>query len=302
MNERKSKIFCGVGTAMITPFKNGKIDYASLAGLIEWQIECGVDALIIGGTTGEAATLTDSERYELFRYTAEWINGRAKLIFGTGTNDTALALRHTQMAKEIGCDGALLVTPYYNKGTEEGIYRHYTTIADSVDLPIILYNVPSRTGVNLGLNLLSRLSEHPNIVGLKEAGDSTDRLVALGALGDSLPLYAGNDSQIFPTLFLGGVGVISVVSNLYPCTVKRICDSYFAGKVKVSRDLQFKILPLVRALFAETNPAPIKYAMAVKSLISPEVRLPLSEPRESTVKMLTDEIPAMDEIERTYKL
>ena len=297
MSIEKVKVFRGVGTALVTPFKNGKIDFEATARLIEWQIECGVSALVIGGTTGEAATLTDKERYGLYAFAAQWIDGRCKLILGTGTNDTRLALQHTRQAKDIGCDGALLVTPYYNKGTEEGIFRHYSTIAESVDIPIILYNVPSRTGVNLGLGLLERLSEIENIVGIKEAGDSVDRLVALGSLSNALPLYSGNDSQIYPTLSLGGEGVISVASNLYPKTMCKLCNAYFNGDLETGRRLQFEIMPFVRAIFAETNPSPIKYAMAARSLISDEIRLPLSTPREGTREMIDQATSIMDRIE-----
>ena len=283
---KKKEIFRGVGTALVTPFRGGEIDFEALASLIEMQIEAGVDALIIGGTTGEAATLSDAERDALFYRSAELVGGRTRLIFGTGTNDTREAVSRTRRAAQIGCDGALVVTPYYNKGTEEGVYRHYRALSECSDLPIILYNVPSRTGVNLGTGLLARLSEQENVAGLKEASDSVDRLVALAALGDSLPLYAGNDSQIYPTLALGGAGVISVVSNPLPNAVKRITDAYLRGNYAESLAWQVKLLPLVRALFAETNPTPVKWLMEHLRLCSSEVRLPLSEPRESTTAAL----------------
>lgn len=278
----KKRIFRGTGCALITPFKKGEIDYDALGRLIDRQIEAKVDALIIGGTTGEAATLSNKERYELFSFAKERISGRTKLIFGTGTNDTRVALKHTKFAEELGCDGVLLVTPYYNKGTEDGIEKHYLNIAESVDLPIIVYNVPSRTGVNLGINLLDRLANHENIVGIKEASDSTDRLVTLAAFGDKLALYAGNDSQIYPTLALGGAGVISVVANILPKATKALCDSYFEGKHTHALRLQLDLLPFIKTLFLETNPSPIKYAMEKVGLCTREVRLPLSEPREST--------------------
>ena len=289
----KKLIFKGAATALITPFKNGEIDFEALSGLIEFQISCGIDALVIGGTTAEAATLSDEERYRLFSFAKERISGRTRLIFGTGTNDTRVALAHSRYAKGLGCDGLLLVTPYYNKGTEEGIERHYLKIAEEVDLPIILYNVPSRTGVNLGFNLLKRLSEHPNIVGLKEASDSVDRLVTLADFGDELHLYSGNDSQIYPTLALGGKGVISVMSNLLPVSTVRLCHNYFEGRYDEALRLQLRLLPLIKSLFLETNPSPVKYAMAEKGLCLPEVRLPLSEPRDSTkseIKARLDEL------------
>lgn len=278
----KKRIFRGAGCALITPFKKGEIDYDALGRLIDRQIEAKVDALIIGGTTGEAATLSNKERYELFSFAKERISGRTKLIFGTGTNDTRVALKHTKFAEELGCDGVLLVTPYYNKGTEDGIEKHYLNIAESVDLPIIVYNVPSRTGVNLGINLLDRLANHENIVAIKEASDSTDRLVTLAAFSDKLALYAGNDSQIYPTLALGGAGVISVVANILPKATKALCDGYFEGKHTHALRIQLELLPFIKTLFLETNPSPIKYAMEKVGLCTREVRLPLSEPREST--------------------
>ena len=278
----KKEIFRGTATALITPFREGEIDFGCLGRLIDMQISAGIDALVIGGTTAEAATLTDEERYRLFEFSAERIDGKTKLIFGTGTNDTRVAIKHSKFAEKVGCDGLLLVTPYYNKGTEGGIEKHYLSIAESVDLPTLLYNVPSRTGVNLGFNLISRLSEHPNIVGIKEASDSTDRLVTLASMSDKIALYSGNDSQVFPTLALGGLGVISVISNLLPREAKEMTDAYFSGDIAKARDIQFKLLPLIQAMFMETNPSPIKYAMSLVGLCSPELRLPLSEPRDST--------------------
>ena len=282
MKQKKKIVFSGVATALVTPFSGGEIDLSSLRRLIDMQIDCGIEALVIGGTTGEAATMSDGERYSLYAFAKECIGGRARLILGTGTNDTRVALAHTRYAEEIGADAALLVTPYYNKGTEEGIFRHYSTIASECAIPQILYNVPSRTGVNLGFNLLARLAEHENIVGIKEASDSLDRLVSLSAMREALPLYSGNDSQIYPTLALGGSGVISVISNLLPRETARIYTLFTEGRFEESLALQHRLLPLIQALFAETNPAPVKYAMAELGLIPGEVRLPLAEPREST--------------------
>lgn len=287
---KKKTVFCGVGTALVTPFRDGEIDYLELRQLIEWQIGEGVDALIIGGTTGEAATLTEYEREALYTRSAEVIGGRVKLVLGTGTNDTRAAVKLTRLAERVGCDAALVVTPYYNKGTEEGIFRHYSTIADSTELPIILYNVPSRTGVNLGINLLSRLAENERIVGLKEASDSTDRLVEIAKFRDTLPLYAGNDSQIYPTLALGGIGVISVVSNVCPRRVSDIFTAYRRGDTSDALRIQHELLPLIKALFTETNPAPVKYAMELLGRCSGELRLPLCEVRESTKKLLQQEL------------
>lgn len=273
----KKHIFEGVGTALITPFSGGDIDYTALGRLIDFQIEAGISALIIGGTTGEAATLSDGERYELYRFAKERIGGRCALVFGTGTNDTRVAIRHTEFAEKLGCDGALLVTPYYNKGTERGVLCHYRKIAESTSLPLMLYNVPSRTGVNMSMHTLESLSEVENIVAIKEASDSADRLVEIGAMGEKLRLFAGNDSQLFTVLSLGGGGVVSVLSNLAPREMMEIYQRFKAGDIQGARERQMRLLPLIRAMFIETNPAPIKHAMASLGLCSPELRLPLFE-------------------------
>lgn len=273
----KKHIFEGVGTALITPFSGGDIDYTALGRLIDFQIEAGISALIIGGTTGEAATLSDGERYELYRFAKERIGGRCALVFGTGTNDTRVAIKHTEFAEKLGCDGALLVTPYYNKGTERGVLCHYRKIAESTTLPLMLYNVPSRTGVNMSMHTLESLSEVENIVAIKEASDSADRLVEIGAMGEKLRLFAGNDSQLFTVLSLGGGGVVSVLSNLAPREMMEIYRRFKAGDIQGARERQMRLLPLIRAMFIETNPAPIKHAMASLGLCSPELRLPLFE-------------------------
>ncbi len=283
---KKQTIFEGVGTALITPMRNGKIDFEALSVIIDKQIEAGVSALIIGGTTGEAATLSDIERYTLFEFAEEKCAGRVKLIFGTGTNDTRAAIRHTRRAEEIGCDGVLVVTPYYNKGTMTGVIRHYEEISAATSLPIILYNVPSRTGVNLTLEQLKTLAERENIVALKEAGDSMDRYISLSTLADRLTLYAGNDSQIYANLALGGLGVISVLSNLSPRLAVEIYESYKAKDLKRSLLLQGKALPVINALFAETNPAPVKYAMNKIGLCENQLRLPLAPVTKETEELI----------------
>jgi 4-hydroxy-tetrahydrodipicolinate synthase len=290
---KKAEIFRGVGTALITPFKDEKIDYNALSVLIERQIDAGIDALVIGGTTAEAATLSDLERYELFKRAKDIINGRCKLILGTGTNDTRVAVKHTEFASLLGCDGVLAVTPYYNKGTADGIVKHYERIAEASGVPVLLYNVPSRTGVNLSLDALRRLAENERIVGIKEASDSLDRLMAISLIKD-LALYSGNDSQIYPVLTLGGLGVISVVSNLYPKETVEICKQYFSNNRDNSLLLQQRLLPVINALFLETNPAPIKYALYKRGLCSLEMRLPMSAPSVETRRKI-DEITEMYE-------
>lgn len=283
---KKRVIFKGVGTALVTPFSRGRIDYPTLDRLIERQIDAKIDALIIGGTTGEAATLSDNERYVLYAHAIDRVGGRCAVILGTGTNDTRVAIKHTRVAKDLSADGALVVTPYYNKGTESGIRRHYEAIADAVDIPLILYNVPSRTGVSIPISTLAGLSERENIVGIKEAADSADRLVKISALGEALPLYAGNDSQTYTALALGGVGVISVLSNLCPERMKKISDSLASGENGAALSEQQTLLPLIDAMFAETNPAPVKYALARLGLCSEEMRLPMSEVCDDTRRLI----------------
>ena len=290
---KKKKLFSGTATALVTPFKNGEVDSDAFKKLIDFGINNGISALVVGGTTGEAATLTDKERYNLFEIAREQTDGRVPLIFGTGTNDTEVAIKHTKMAKRIGADGALVVTPYYNKGTPNGIAKHYLKVANECDLPIILYNVPSRTGVNLDFTVLKKLSKEELIVGIKEASDSLERIVELADFGDELPLYAGNDSAAYTVLSLGGVGVISVISNALPRLTSSIYESFTRENVKESLATQLSLLPLIKALFAETNPVPIKLFMSKERkglnfpIISSEVRLPLSEGSEETEKRLS---------------
>ncbi len=287
---KKKLVFRGVATALITPFRDGRIDIDTLKSLIDMQIEAGIEALVIGGTTGEAATLSEEERYLIYRESASIIGGRCKLILGTGTNDTRTTRRYTEYAAKVGCDGVLLVTPYYNKGTKEGVIRHYEEAANAADVPIILYNVPSRTGVNLDVEILKRLSEHENIVGIKEASGVGGRLLELSLFGDELYLYAGNDSEIYASLSVGGMGVISVVSNLFPKETQEICNLYFTNQAKKSLEAQKRMLPLIESLFLETNPAPIKYAMSSEGLCLPDMRLPMWLPRESTRRRIDSAI------------
>lgn len=290
--DSRKEIFRGVGTALITPFKRGKIDYKALEALLERQIRAGVGAVVIGGTTGEAATLEDGERYELYRAAKDIVTGRCKIVFGTGTNDTRVAIKHTDMAEKIGCDGVLLVTPYYNKGTREGLYLHYKAIAECTALPIMLYNVPSRTGVDLSLELLRELSRIENIVAIKEASGRAERLAELSVL--PLGLYAGNDAETYSVLSLGGLGVVSVVSNLYPEACVELCNLFFTGEMEKSLKIQKKLLPVINSLFIETNPAPIKYAMSRVGLCDSEMRLPMWLPTEATRRKIDKVIDAYE--------
>ncbi len=290
----KKTVFEGCATALITPFKGGRIDYPALEKIIDKQISAGVSALVVGGTTGEAATLSDRERYHLYEFSKEKIGARAKLILGVGTNDTKIAIKHAVHSDKIGCDALLAVTPYYNKGTEDGIYSHYMRLAEVSDIPIILYNVPSRTGVNLSLGVLERLALCDRFVGIKEASDSQDRLVKLSAFGDELALYAGNDSAIHTVLSLGGRGVVSVVSNLYPEYVSGMCRDFFSGEDKKCHYKQTALLPIIDAMFHETNPTPVKYAMAQAGYCKGELRLPLSSASFSTKELIDKAISTFE--------
>ena len=285
---KKKAIFTGVATALVTPFYRGEIDYAALSRLIERQISAGIPALVIGGTTGEAATLSERERLALWSFAAERVSGRARLIFGTGTNDTKSTIYYTRHAAAIGCDAALCVTPYYNKGTKRGITEHYLRVADSTDLPIILYNVPSRTGVDLTVSQITELSVCERIVGIKEASDSAEKLAKIAALGDAMPLYAGSDISTYTVLALGGAGVVSVISNIIPGIMREVCERYLAGDITGSRARLLAEEKKISSLFAETNPAPIKYLMGRMGLCHPEIRSPLSLPERATRKMIAD--------------
>lgn len=273
----KELIFKGVGTALITPTNENGIDFEKLERLIDFQIKEGINALIIAGTTGEGSTLNDKEHKDLLSFAKDKIAGRVPMIAGVGSNDTNYACSLTKFACEIGVDGLLAVTPYYNKATQYGLVQSYTAIAKVSTKPIILYNVPSRTGVNIEPETYLELSKVDNIVGIKEASGNLSKIMdAFDLVGDKLYIYSGNDDQITPLLAMGGYGVISVLSNMLPKETVEICDSFFAGDVKKSADLQIKYLPLIRALFSEVNPIPIKSAMAKLGYCDNYLRLPLT--------------------------
>ena len=273
---KEKTIFQGVATALVTPLTKDGVDYAAFKKLIEWQIEQGINALVICGTTGESSTLTDDEHREVLRFAAEVVAGRVPMIAGTGSNDTAYAIELTRYACEIGYDAMLVVTPYYNKTTQKGLVAMFTAIADASTKPIILYNVPSRTGVNIEPATYATLAKHPNIWAIKEANGNLSKIVETAALvGDSLDIYSGNDDQIVPLLACGGQGVISVLSNVLPKETVEICDRYFAGDVSGAMQLQKKYLNLINALFCEVNPIPVKAAMAAMGFCENYLRLPL---------------------------
>ena len=275
-------IFKGIATALITPFTaSGEVDYDAYGRLIDWQIESGIDAIVSCGTSGEGPTLSDAEHKEVVRYAVERANGRVPVIAGTGSNDTAYAVELTKFASEVGADAMLVVTPYYNKATQEGLYRSFMTIADASTKPLILYNVPSRTGCNIQPATYLRLSEHENIRAIKEANGNISAIVeTMSLVHGKLDLYSGNDDQIVPILSMGGVGCISVLSNLLPRETCEITRRYCTGDVAGAAELQMRYVPLIQALFCEVNPIPAKAAMAAMGYCEDVLRLPLT-PMES---------------------
>ena len=273
----KKTIFKGAATAIITPMTTDGVDYESFGRLIDWQIEEGIDGIVVGGTTGEGSTLTDDEHREIIRFSVERAKGRTPIIAGTGSNDTDYAIDLTKFAKEAGADAALVVTPYYNKATQKGLIKMYEAIADAGQLPIILYNVPSRTGINIEPKTFAALADHPMICGIKEANGDISKAIETAALvGDKLDLYSGNDDQIVPFLSIGGKGVISVLSNVLPAETSRMCKLFFEGKVKEALAEQLRLLDLTKALFSEVNPIPAKAAMAAMGYCSEHIRMPLT--------------------------
>lgn len=269
-------VFQGVATALITPTTADGVDFAALRRLIDWQIEEGVDALVICGTTGENATFDDHEHHAVLECAVEAAHGRIPMIAGTGSNDTAHAVEMSKFAQSLGYDAMLCVTPYYNKTTQKGLVAHFHAIADAIDKPVILYNVPSRTGVNLQPATCAALAKHPNIAAVKEASGNISQIVETASLvGDELDIYSGNDDEIVPILACGGKGVISVLSNLLPRETGEICRKFFAGDVQGAMALQKQYLPLIHALFSEVNPIPVKAAMAALGYCEDRLRLPL---------------------------
>ncbi len=273
----KQTIFRGAATALITPLNKDGVDYEAFGRLIDWQIESGIDALVICGTTGEGATLSDAEHRQVLGFALERAGGRIPMIAGTGSNDTAYAIELTRFACEQGYDGVLVVTPYYNKATQKGLVQVFTAIADASTKPVILYNVPSRTGVGFEPATYAALADHPNIAAIKEANGNISKIVQTAALvGDKLDIYSGNDDQIVPILACGGQGVISVLSNVVPAETSLMCKKFFDGDIAGAMELQKKYLPLTNALFSEVNPIPAKAAMAAMGFCEDYLRLPLT--------------------------
>ncbi len=284
----KNTIFTGAGVALVTPMKSdGSVNYDALADLIEFEIENNIDAIIACGTTGESSTLSDEEHLGVIKFTIERAAGRVPVIAGTGSNDTRYAIELSCEAEKLGADGLLLVTPYYNKTSQRGLFMHFSMIADSVSTPIILYSVPSRTGLNIAPETALKLSEHKNIVAIKEASGNISQAAKIRALcGDNLDMYSGNDDQIVPILSLGGKGVISVLANVAPQVAHDICSYYFEGKVKESADLQLEYLDLCNDLFIDVNPVPVKEALNMMGMNAGPCRMPLYQMAEDAAAKL----------------
>ena len=272
----QGKLFYGSGVALVTPFRDQAVDYERLEKLIEWQIEAGTDALIVLGTTGEPSTIAPAERSAIIECAVERCAGRIPVYVGTGSNCTRTAIAQSVEAQRLGADGLLVVTPYYNKASQRGLIEHYNAIADSVEVPIIVYNVPGRTGLNLPPEVMLELAKHPLLCGFKEAATNPAQLMRLfELLGDGIAIYSGNDDLVLPMMALGARGVISVAANVAPAQVHAMAMGWLRGEIDASRRLQFDLLPLIRALFSEVSPIPVKAALAMMGRIADELRLPL---------------------------
>ncbi|MCR4928340.1 MAG: 4-hydroxy-tetrahydrodipicolinate synthase [Lachnospiraceae bacterium] len=289
-------VFTGAGVAIITPFKsNGEVDYEAFEGIIEDQIARKTDAIVVCGTTGEASTLSHEEHIDVVRYCAQVVKGRVPVVAGTGSNSTETAIYLSQEAEKAGVDGVLLVSPYYNKATQNGLYQHFKATADSIKIPVILYNIQGRTGVNIQpATIVKLVKDVENIVAVKEASGNISQIAQILALADgNIDLYSGNDDQIVPILSLGGKGVISVLSNVMPEYTHDICETFFNGDVKKSAKMQLDALPLINALFSEVNPIPVKEAMFLKGLCGPDLRLPLTRMEPAHAEVLKAEMEKM---------
>ncbi|MGO1468454.1 MAG: 4-hydroxy-tetrahydrodipicolinate synthase [Tissierella sp.] len=285
----KNTIFKGAATAIVTPFNKDGIDYESFSKLVEWQIEEGINAIVVCGTTGEGSTLSDEEHKSAIKFVVDKVNKRVPVIAGTGSNDIAYAIELTKFACQAGADAMLVVTPYYNKATQNGLIEVFTKIADESTKPIILYNVPSRTGVNIEPKTCQALAEHPNIVGIKEASGDISQIAKIAQLcGDKIDIYSGNDDQIVPIMSLGGTGVISVLSNIMPRETVQMCHKFFSGDVGASLSIQLKLLPLINSLFSEVNPIPVKAAVSSIGFGENYLRLPLTPMEDANKKKMID--------------
>ena len=292
--KQQNPIFRGIATARITPTTPAGVDYNRLDQLIDWQIAQGINALVICGTTGESSTLTDAEHRQVMAHAIRKIDGRVPVICGTGSNETDYAVELTKSACADGADAVLVVTPYYNKTTQNGLVAMYNTIADASTKPVILYNVPSRTGIGIAPETYVKLAEHPNIAAIKEANSDISKIVETFSLvGDKLDIYSGNDDQIVPILSMGGMGCISVLSNVIPAQTVAITDKFFAGDIAGAAKLQCDFMPLVRSLFCESNPIPVKAAMAAMGFCENFLRLPLVPMEEAHYQVMIQRMRAL---------
>ena len=284
-------MFAGSMVALVTPFRDGKVDWQSLEALLDFHITNGTNGIVPCGTTGESATLTPQEHDEVIKAVVKGVNKRVPVIAGTGSNSTDEGIRLTRAAEKSGADGALMISPYYNRPTQEGIYQHYKKVADSVGIPVIVYNIPGRTGSKIEPETLARLSEIKNVAGVKEATGSVDQAIDVIRLcGDRLAVYSGEDSLTFSLMALGGKGVISTVANIVPKEMSQLTEACLEGNWEKGRDLQLKLIPLIRAVFLETNPIPIKTALALMGRCTSDLRLPLTPMSESALKKLQQAI------------
>ena len=284
-------LFTGVCTALVTPFLRGEVNYPMLERLLQAQLDAGINAIVVCGTTGESPTLSDCEKLELFRRSKEFVGASCKIIAGTGSNCTEHAIYLSQAAEKLGVDGLLLVSPYYNKATPAGLFAHYSAIAASVQIPCILYNVPSRTGVDIPVEVYRSLSRIPNIVGVKEASSDIVKVARILSECPGFPVWSGNDDQIVPVMALGGSGVISVLSNVAPEKTKAMADAALDGDFDTAADLQLKLLPLIRALFSEVNPIPVKAALKELGFDCGSCRLPLTALSPENLEKLSAVLP-----------
>ena len=282
----KTLLFTGSGVAIVTPFDGYKTNYDAFGKLIEDQIEKGTDAIIVCGTTGEASTMPDAEHLAAIEFAVKTVNGRIPVIAGTGSNETAHAIELSKKAEELGADGLLQVTPYYNKTSSKGLYEHFKAVAEAVNIPILLYNVPGRTGVNIPVPVLKELAKIPNIVGVKEASGNIGYTAKIAAEIPELYIYSGNDDMIVPVLSLGGKGVISVLANVMPKETHEMCAAFFDGDTEKARELQLKYFDLIKALFIEVNPIPVKTALNLMGFNAGNLRLPLTEMAEENLEVL----------------
>lgn len=288
---RKQPFFTGVCTALVTPFLRGEVNYPMLERLLQAQLDAGINAIVVCGTTGESPTLSDCEKLELFRRSKEFVGDSCKIIAGTGSNCTEHTIYLSQAAEKLGVDGLLLVSPYYNKATPAGLFAHYSAIAASVQIPCILYNVPSRTGVDIPVEVYRSLSRIPNIAGVKEASSDIVKVARILSECPGFPVWSGNDDQIVPVIALGGSGVISVLSNVAPEKTKAMVDAALDGDFDTAADLQLKLLPLIRALFSEVNPIPVKAALKELGFDCGSCRLPLTSISPENLEKLIAVLP-----------